>query len=84
MLHQVRIKVRISRVSLNVKYRGLDYRVDDNVSLQKPYEDDSDTNLALGKPVYSTSSIGENGYYNYKVVDGQESHLKCLLVGECR
>jgi hypothetical protein len=75
-------KVRISRGKFKCEMVSGGfrlYRIDDNVSLQKPYEDDSDTNLALGKPVYSTSSIGENGYYNYKVVDGQRKSSKMSI-----
>lgn len=46
------------------------YRLEEGVSLQKEYVDASDTNLAFDKPVMSTSSIGENGYYTSKAVDG--------------
>ena len=59
------------------------YRIDDNVFTSKPYEDDSDTNLALVTCLLY-SSIGENGYYNYKVVDGQRKSSKMSIAEICR
>lgn len=35
------------------------------------YTDDDASNLAKGKPVYSSSSKGEGGWYNYLAVDGR-------------
>lgn len=49
------------------------YRLDEGISLKKEIEEEPNTNLALDKPVYSVSSLGQNGYYNYKVVDGSRS-----------
>lgn len=45
------------------------YRLAEGVSLHKEYQD-ADANLALDKPVYSNYSRGNDGYFNYKAVDG--------------
>lgn len=46
------------------------YRLPEGVNWKLPYLDASDSNLALEKPVYSSSSLGQSGSYTTKANDG--------------
>lgn len=39
-------------------------------NIRPEYEDDNEKNIARGKPVYSSSSVGDRGWYACKAVDG--------------
>ncbi len=65
------VSIKNNRFTANFLAGGFRlYRLADGVNLELPYQDASDTNLALEKPVYSSFSVGEGGLYTCKVNDG--------------
>lgn len=50
------------------------YKLPEGTNIAPEYEDADKDNLAEGKAVYSSSSMGESGWYNYRVADGSTKY----------